>query len=156
MTTDTPKPARAPRKAAGSIGRRRGSCHHHCPTPDPRTTQATPRRPSRLNNPKPRRRCRCPTHAPSWSTPTLTPERPKAGEEPFKLTVNIPKSLYERASGLVWHADFTGEPPEVKSMTAFVRIALVETVARYEKQYNAGMSFPPPARLRRGRAPKLR
>ena len=41
-------------------------------------------------------------------------------------------------------------------MTSFVRLALVETVARYEKQYNAGMAFPPPARLRRGRAPKLR
>ena len=39
-------------------------------------------------------------------------------------------------------------------MTALVRIALVEAVARYEKKYNAGMAFPPPARLRRGRAPK--
>ena len=97
-----------------------------------------------------------PNSRPVVVDPDAYPGEAKAGEEPFKLTVNIPKSLYERASGLVWHADFTGEPAEVESMTAFVRIALVEAVARYEKKYNAGMSFPPPARLRRGRAPKLR
>ena len=41
-------------------------------------------------------------------------------------------------------------------MTAFVRLALAETVAWYEKHYDAGTSFPAPARLRRGRAPKVR
>ena len=97
-----------------------------------------------------------PNSRPVVHDPDFTPGEQKVGEEPFKLTVNIPQSLYERASGLVWHADFTGEPDEVRSMTALVRIALVEAVARYEKKYNAGMAFPPPARLRRGRAPKLR
>ena len=155
MTTDTPKPARAPRKPrARSVD-----------AEAPATTTAPPRtRPSRKSAKaaEPTAQTQAPAAVPVPNSrpvvvdPDAYPGEAKAGEEPFKLTVNIPKSLYERASGLVWHADFTGEPPEVESMTAFVRIALAETVARYEKQYNAGMSFPPPARLRRGRAPKLR
>ena len=156
MTTDTPKPARAPRKPrARSVA---AEAPATTTTPPPRTR--APRKPAKAAEPAEQPEAPAsvpvPNSRPVVVDPDAYPGEAKAGEEPFKLTVNIPKSLYERASGLVWHADFTGEPPEVESMTAFVRIALAETVARYEKQYNAGMSFPPPARLRRGRAPKLR
>ncbi len=156
MTTDTPKPARAPRKSrARSVGAEAPATTTTAP---PRTRAS--RKPARAAEPAEQPEAPAsvpvPNSRPVVVDPDAYPGEAKAGEEPFKLTVNIPKSLYERASGLVWHADFTGEPPEVESMTAFVRIALAETVARYEKQYNAGMSFPPPARLRRGRAPKLR
>ena len=156
MTTDTPKPARAPRKPRARSAAAKAPAT--TTTPPPRTR--APRKPAKAAEPAEQPEAPAsvpvPNSRPVVVDPDAYPGEAKAGEEPFKLTVNIPKSLYERASGLVWHADFTGEPPEVESMTAFVRIALAETVARYEKQYNAGMSFPPPARLRRGRAPKLR
>jgi len=154
MTTDTPKPARAPRKPrARSDAAKTAST---ATPPQPRTR--APRRLTKAQPPEPTPppSVPVPNSRPVVHDPDLYPGEQKAGEEQFKLTVNIPQSLYERASGLVWHADFTGEPDEVKSMTALVRIALVEAVARYEKKYNAGMAFPPPARLRRGRAPKLR
>lgn len=86
--------------------------------------------------------------------PDALPGEETPGEPPLKLTVNLPESLYQRAAGVVAHADFTGEPPEVESMTSLVRLALVEKVAEYEKKYNVGMAFPAPARLRRGRTPK--
>ena len=154
MTTDTPKPARATRKPrARSDAAKTAST---ATPPQPRTR--APRRSTKAqpHEPTPPPSGPVPNSRPVVHDPDFSPGEQKVGEDPFKLTVNIPQSLYERASGLVWHADFTGEPDEVRSMTALVRIALVEAVARYEKKYNAGMSFPPPARLRRGRAPKLR
>ena len=155
MTTDTPKPARAPRKPRARSDAAKTASTTATP-PQPRTR--APRRSTKAQQPEPTPppSVPVPNSRPVVHDPDLYPGEQKAGEEQFKLTVNIPQSLYERASGLVWHADFTGEPDEVKSMTALVRIALVEAVARYEKKYNAGMAFPPPARLRRGRAPKLR
>ena len=153
MTTDTPKPARAPRKP-----RARSDAAKSPSTPSPPQPRTrAPRRAVKAQPPEPTPpSVPVPNSRPVVVDPDLYPGEQKVNEEQFKLTVNIPQSLYERASGLVWHADFTGEPDEVKSMTALVRIALVEAVARYEKKYNAGMAFPPPARLRRGRAPKLR
>lgn len=156
MTTDTPKPARAPRKPRA---RSDAAKTPSAATPPQPRTRAAPRRstkaqPAEPTPPPPS--TPVPNSRPVVVDPDFSPGEQKVGEEPFKLTVNIPHSLYKRASGLVWHADFTGEPDEVKSMTALVRIALVEAVVRYEKKYNAGMAFPPPARLRRGRAPKLR
>jgi len=157
MTAETPKPARAPRKTRA----RSASAEAADTTPPPAPRTRTPRSTAKPAQPPPPSEpsVPVPNSRPVVVDPDAYPGEAKPGEasdNPFKLTVNIPQSLYERASGLVWHADFTGEPPEVTSMTAFVRIALVETVARYEKKYNAGMAFPPPARLRRGRAPKLR
>src|SRR6478735_1027040 len=137
MTAEVPKPARAPRKRRP---RSDAKPTPSAPTPPPPTPPSAP----------------VPNSRPVVVDPDAKPGEQKAGEDQFKLTVNIPQSLYERSSGLVWHADFTGEPAEVESMTALVRIALVEALARYEKKYNAGMAFPPPARLRRGRAPKAR
>ena len=154
MTTDTPKPARAPRKPRARSDT--AKTPSTATPPQPRTR--APRRSTKAQPPEPTPppSAPVPNSRPVVHDPDFTPGEQKVGEDPFKLTVNIPQSLYERASGLVWHADFTGEPDEVRSMTALVRIALVEAVARYEKKYNAGMAFPPPARLRRGRAPKLR
>ena len=154
MTTDTPKPARAPRKP------RVRSTTDETPTAStpPKTRTPAPRRSTKTQpaEQSPPSSVPVPNSRPVVVDPDAYPGEAKAGEEQVKLTVNIPKSLYERASGLVWHADFTGEPAEVESMTAFVRIALVDATARYEKKYNAGMAFPPPKRLRRGRAPRLR
>ncbi len=156
MTTDAPKPAKAPRKPrARSVTATETPVTTTPPPPRTRAPRKSPKAQPTEQHPAPPS-VPVPNSRPVVVDPDAYPGEAKAGEEPFKLTVNIPKSLYERASGLVWHADFTGEPPEVESMTAFVRIALAETVARYEKKYNAGMAFPPPARLRRGRAPKLR
>ena len=154
MTTDTPKPTRAPRKPRA----RSDTAKTPSTATPPQSRTRTPRRSTKAQpaEPTPSPSVAVPNWRPVVVDPDLYPGEQKVGEEQFKLTVNIPQSLYERASGLVWHADFTGEPDEVKSMTALVRIALVEAVARYEKKYNAGMAFPPPARLRRGRAPKLR
>ena len=149
--TDTPKPARAPRKPRA----RPTTEQTPTPTPPPAKTRA-PRRSSKTPSEPPPPPLPVPNSRPVVVDPDAYPGEQKPGEEIFKLTVNIPQSLYERASGLVWHADFTGEPDEVQSMTALVRIALVQAVAGYEKKYNAGMAFPPPARLRRGRAPKGR
>ena len=157
MTAETPKPTRAPRKTRA---RTTPADAADTTTPPASRTRAS-RSPTKAAHtpPLPERSVPVPNSRPVVIDPDAYPGEQKPGEasdSPFKLTVNIPQSLYERASGLVWHADFTGEPAEIESMTAFVRIALVETVARYEKKYNAGMAFPPPARLRRGRAPKLR
>jgi hypothetical protein len=154
MTTDTPKTARTPRKPRAQSKEATPDPNAATP-PQPKTraprsstkTQPAHQAPSSVPVPNSR---------PVVIDPDAKPGEQRAGEEQFKLTVNIPQSLYERSSGLVWHADFTGEPAEIESMTALVRIALVEALARYEKKYNAGMAFPPPARLRRGRAPKLR
>lgn len=151
MTAEVPKPARATRKPRA---RPEATPTPSAPTaPQPKTR--APRNSSARTQPAPQS-VPVPNSRPVVVDPDARPGEQRAGEEQFKLTVNIPQSLYERSSGLVWHADFTGEPPEVESMTALVRIALVETLARYEKKYNAGMAFPPPARLRRGRAPKAR
>ena len=153
MTTEVPKPARTPRKPKAQSAVTQTSS---APTPPPPRTRAprssTKTQPAEQTPPS----VPVPNSRPVVVDPDAKPGEQKAGEDQFKLTVNIPQSLYERSSGLVWHADFTGEPAEVESMTALVRIALVEALARYEKKYNAGMAFPPPARLRRGRAPKSR
>jgi len=150
MTSDIPKPTRKPRARSDATPA------PSAPTPPPPRTRAprssTKAQPAEQTPPS----VPVPNSRPVVVDPDAKPGEQKAGEDQFKLTVNIPKSLYERSSGLVWHADFTGEPAEVESMTALVRIALVEALARYEKRYNAGMAFPPPARLRRGRAPKAR
>lgn len=95
-----------------------------------------------------------PNSRPVVVDPDALPGEETPGEPPVKLTVNLPQSLHQRAAGIVAHADFTGEPPEIDSMTALVRLALVEKVTEYEKKYNVGMAFPTPARLRRGRTPK--
>lgn len=117
------------------------------PTPTGRTR--------RRSAPKePPTRTPAPNSRPVVVDPDALPGEETPGEPPLKLTVNLPESLYHRAAGVVAHADFTGEPPEVESMTALVRLALVEKVAEYEKKYNVGMAFPAPARLRRGRTPK--
>ncbi|HEY5880979.1 MAG TPA: hypothetical protein VIU11_18850 [Nakamurella sp.] len=97
-----------------------------------------------------------PNSRPVVVDPDALPGEETPGEPQFKLTVNVPQSLYERAAGVVAYADYTGEPPEVDSMTALVRVALVARVTAYEKKYNVGMAFPAPARLRRGRAPRLK
>ena len=158
MTTDAPKPARAPRKPKVPPKAAETPQTDTAPPAPPRTR--TPRKPTAKaqahEEPPPPANVPVPNSRPVVVDPDALPGESKAGEEPFKLTVNIPRSLYERASGLIWNADFTGEPPEVTSMTSLVRVALVDAVARYEKKYNAGMAFPPPARLRRGRAPKQR
>ncbi len=150
MTAEVPKPARKPRARSDATPA------PSAPTPPPPRTRAprssTKAQPVEHTPPS----VPVPNSRPVVIDPDAKPGEQKAGEDQFKLTVNIPQSLYERSSGLVWHADFTGEPAEVESMTALVRIALVEALARYEKRYNAGMAFPPPARLRRGRAPKAR
>ena len=75
----------------------------------------------------------------------------KPGEATFKLTVNVPVSLHQRASGVVRYAEMTGEPEEILSLTDLVRNALAELVTHYEKKYNEGAPFPTPKRLRRGR-----
>lgn len=92
----------------------------------------------------------------SWPilfNPDALPGEQTPGEPTFKLTVQIPQSLRERAAGLVAYADMHGQPPEVNSMTALVRIALVEKIAAYEGRYNVGLAFPTPHRIRRGRTP---
>lgn len=152
MTTEVPKPARTPRKPRA---RSDATAAPGAPTPPQPRTRA-PRGSAKTQPAEAPPSVPVPNSRPVVVDPDARPGEQRAGEEQFKLTVNIPQSLYERSSGLVWHADFTGEPPEVESMTALVRIALVEALARYEKKYNAGMAFPPPARLRRGRAPKSR
>ena len=38
---------------------------------------------------------------------------PNPAEATFKLTVNIPVSLHQRASGVVRYAEMTGEPEEI-------------------------------------------
>lgn len=152
MTTDVPKPARTPRKPRA---RSDATPAPSAPAPPQPRTRA-PRSSTKTQPAESPPSVPVPNSRPVVIDPDAKPGEQRAGEEQFKLTVNIPQSLYERSSGLVWHADFTGEPAEVESMTALVRIALVEALARYEKKYNAGMAFPPPARLRRGRAPKAR
>jgi len=67
------------------------------------------------------------------------------------MTVNIPVSLHQRASGVVRYAEFTGEPAEIESLTDLVRNSLAEIVTKYENKYNDGNPFPTPKRLRRGR-----
>jgi hypothetical protein len=76
---------------------------------------------------------------------------PNPAEATFKLTVNIPVSLHQRASGVVRCAEMTGEPEEILSLTDLVRNALAELVTHYEKKYNEGAPCPTPKRLRRGR-----
>ena len=153
MTTEPPKPARTPRKPRARSDATPAPSAPTPPSPRTRATRSsTKAQPAEQTPPS----VPVPNSRPVVVDPDAKPGEQKAGEDQFKLTVNIPQSLYERSSGLVWHADFTGEPAEVESMTALVRIALVEALARYEKKYNAGMAFPPPARLRRGRAPKAR
>lgn len=73
------------------------------------------------------------------------------GEETFKLTVNIPLSLHQRASGVVRYAEYSGEPEEVTTLTDLVRNALARQIGEYEQRFNKGEPFPVPKRLRRGR-----
>lgn len=73
------------------------------------------------------------------------------GEETFKLTVNIPLSLHQRASGVVRYAEYSGEPEEVTTLTDLVRYALARQIGEYEQRFNKGEPFPAPKRLRRGR-----
>ena len=97
-----------------------------------------------------------PTPAATEEPTTVSNPDAKTGEEypgepTFKMTVNIPMSLHQRASGVVRNAEMTGEPEEIESLTDLVRNSLAELVARYEKKYNEGAPFPAPKRLRRGR-----
>ena len=97
-----------------------------------------------------------PTPAAAEEPTTISNPDAKTGEEypgepTFKMTVNIPMSLHQRASGVVRNAEMTGEPEEIESLTDLVRNSLAELVARYEKKYNEGAPFPAPKRLRRGR-----
>ena len=89
----------------------------------------------------------------STATTDTLPGEASAGEPRFKLTVNIPRSLYERAAGLVGHAAYTGEPAEITSLTDLVRNSLAAAVSDYEAQLHGGNAFPPPRQLRRGRRP---
>ena len=95
-----------------------------------------------------------PTHAPeppAVSNPDAKQGEEYPGEPTFKMTVNIPISLHQRASGIVRNAEFTGEPEEITSLTDLVRNSLADLVTHYEKKYNEGAPFPAPKRLRRGR-----
>jgi len=83
--------------------------------------------------------------------PDAKPGEEHPGEATFKLTVNVPVSLHQRAAGVVRYAEMTGEPEEILSLTDLVRNALAELVTHYEKKYNEGAPFPTPKRLRRGR-----
>lgn len=73
------------------------------------------------------------------------------GEETFKLTVNIPVSLHQRASGVVRHAEDYDEPEGIESLTDLVRNSLANAVSEAEKSFNNGEPFRAPKRLRRGR-----
>lgn len=73
------------------------------------------------------------------------------GEETFKLTVNVPLSLHQRASGVVRHAEDYGEPEGIESLTDLVRNSLANAVSEAEKAFNNGEPFRAPKRLRRGR-----
>lgn len=174
MATETPKPARAPRKPRTKPAEEHPVSESPKAARAPRKPRATaPQASDTVAPPQPRTRRRSTDKPPAEVVSSSVPvpgSRPvvvdpdaypgesvpgEASDKPFKLTVNIPQSLHERAAGLIWHADFTGGPEEVMSMTSLVRLALVETITKYEKKYNAGMAFPAPARLRRGRPPKV-
>lgn len=74
------------------------------------------------------------------------------GEETYKMTVNIPVSLHQRAAGLTFQSQFTGEPEGYSSLTDLVRIGLDELITRAEKKFNNGNPYPAPkGGLRRGR-----
>ena len=88
---------------------------------------------------------------PAAHNPDAKPGEQHPGEATFKLTVNVPVSLHQRAAGVVRYAEMTGEPEEILSLTDLVRNALAELVTHYEKKYNEGAPFPTPKRLRRGR-----
>lgn len=143
MTAEAPKSPRSRRRPPAVAA----------PTEPAEGATARPRR-TRATKPAEPPRTPAPNSRPVVVDPDAMPGEETPGEPVFKLTVSIPQSLHERASGVVANADFTGEPPEVESLTSLVRIALVEKVAAYEHKYNMGMAFPVPHRLRRGRAPK--
>ena len=66
--------------------------------------------------------------------PDAKPGEEHPGEATFKLTVNVPVSLHQRAAGVVRYAEMTGEPEEILSLTDLVRNALAELVTHYGKE----------------------
>lgn len=93
--------------------------------------------------------------APEPLNPDAKPGEQYPGEPTMKLTTNVPESLHRRASGIVAHAQFTGYPENIRSLTDLIRDAVADYVDKIEQQHNDGHPFKAPAALRRGRRPTI-
>ena len=93
--------------------------------------------------------------APEPLNPDAKPGEQYPGEPTMKLTTNVPESLHRRASGIVAHAQFTGYPENIRSLTDLIRDAVADYVDKIEQQHNDGNPFKAPAALRRGRRPTI-
>lgn len=93
--------------------------------------------------------------APEPLNPDAKPGEQYPGEPTMKLTTNVPESLHRRASGIVAHAQFTGYPENIRSLTDLIRDAVADYVDKIEQQHNDGDPFKAPAALRRGRRPTI-